>query len=64
MAGTGAFAMTNDADERSATAAYIADVTGALATLARRQGLNTLGYLLDMAKLEADTVKSTDGVVQ
>ncbi|MBK5961750.1 hypothetical protein CCR97_26605 [Rhodoplanes elegans] len=45
------------ADERptpQATAAYIADLTGDLARLARRHGLPTLGYILDMARVEAE----------
>jgi hypothetical protein len=44
-------------DERptpQATAAYIADLTGNLARLARRNGLPTLGYILDMARVEAE----------
>jgi hypothetical protein len=49
------------ADERIAAAGYIADLSGDLAQIARRHGLNTLGYLLDMAKLEAETVKSRNG---
>jgi hypothetical protein len=36
------------------TAAYIADLATELAALARGQGFQTLAYLLDMAKLEAD----------
>jgi hypothetical protein len=49
------------AEERTAAAAYIADLTGGLAQMARRHGLKTLGYLLDMAKLEAESIKSTNG---
>ena len=46
-------------DERRAAAAlYIANMTAGLALEARRHGLNTLGYLLDMAKLEAENVKN------
>jgi len=52
------------ADERTAAATYIADLTGGLAQIARHHGLNTLGYLLDMAKLEAENVKGMDGSVQ
>ena len=47
--------------DRAAAAAYIADLTGGLALVARQHGFNTLGYLLDMAKLEAESVKGTDG---
>jgi hypothetical protein len=49
------------ADERNTTAAYIADLAGGLAQMARQHGMITLGYLLDMAKLEAENVKSLNG---
>ncbi|MGD9921196.1 MAG: hypothetical protein AB7V13_07080 [Pseudorhodoplanes sp.] len=49
------------ANERTAAVAYIADMTGGLALIARRHGLHTLGYLLDMARLEAENLKGTDG---
>jgi hypothetical protein len=42
-------------DARGA-ASYIAEMTRDLATLARRNGLDTLGYLLDIARLEAESV--------
>jgi hypothetical protein len=32
-----------------------------LASMARQHGLNTLGYLLDMAKLEAETATRLKG---
>ncbi|HWV53333.1 hypothetical protein [Pseudorhodoplanes sp.] len=48
------------ADDRVAAATYIADLTGGLAQMARRHGLGTLAYLLDMAKLEAESVKRID----
>jgi hypothetical protein len=35
-------------------AIYIADLTGELGHLARANGLDALGYLLDMARLEAN----------
>jgi hypothetical protein len=37
----------------SAAAHYIGSLAGELAILARRHGLESLGYLLDMARLEA-----------
>jgi hypothetical protein len=37
-------------------AQYIASLTQELAQLARRNGLDTLGYILEMARLEADHV--------
>ena len=38
----------------AAAAAYVATFATELAALARRHGLDTLGYLLDMARLEAE----------
>ncbi|TMJ04296.1 MAG: hypothetical protein E6G97_07270 [Alphaproteobacteria bacterium] len=35
-------------------AAYVAALTGELAVLVRRHHLDTLGYLLDMVRLEAE----------
>jgi len=35
-------------------ASYIATISADLGMLARRQGLDTLGYLLDMVRLEAE----------
>ncbi len=46
--------INEEGDQKTQTAAYIASLTGELASIARRSGLNTLGYLLDMAKLEAE----------
>jgi hypothetical protein len=46
-------------EDRMAAAAYIADLTGSLSLIARRHGLDTLRYLLDMAKLEAESVKGS-----
>ncbi|MCX7310705.1 MAG: hypothetical protein WCG92_01935 [Hyphomicrobiales bacterium] len=43
----------NPAD-RAAAASYVADLTAELAVLARRHGLDALGYILDMARLEAE----------
>jgi hypothetical protein len=40
---------------KAATAAYVASLTADLAALARKQKLDTLGYLLDMARLEAES---------
>jgi hypothetical protein len=39
--------------ERAAAAAYIADFAVTLAALARGHGFDALGYLLDLARLEA-----------
>jgi hypothetical protein len=37
-----------------AMAAYVAELTGNLAFMARREGLETLSFILEMAKLEAE----------
>lgn len=42
--------------ESSAAATYIAELTAELSVLAQRNGLHALSYLLDLAKLEAETV--------
>jgi len=42
-------------DDQAATAAYIASLTSSLADVARKQGLRDLTYLLDMARLEAES---------
>jgi hypothetical protein len=45
-----------------AIADFVATFTTELAELARRQGLDTLGYILEMARLEAESVaRSTNG---
>jgi hypothetical protein len=47
---------------RAAAAGYIAAMSGNLALIARNHGLDTLGYLLDMAQLEADNLtRQSDG---
>jgi hypothetical protein len=40
----------------SAAALYIATLTDELAQIARRHGLESLSYILDMARLEADQI--------
>jgi hypothetical protein len=42
-------------ESRLGAAEYIADMTGNLATMARLHGLETLSYLLEMARLEAES---------
>jgi hypothetical protein len=44
--------------DRAEVANYVATLSGDLALMARRAGLETLGYLLDMAKLEAEQAGS------
>jgi hypothetical protein len=41
-------------DDRAAVAHYIASLSADLARLARRHGLTTLSYVLEMARLEAE----------
>ena len=41
-------------DNRQAAAGYVAQLSAELATIARRHGLDTLGFILDMARLEAE----------
>jgi len=49
---------TDSADQRAAAANYVAGLTSLLADLARQQGLIELGYLLEMARLDAESVVS------
>ena len=39
-----------------AAAAYVAALSSDLALIARRHGLDTLGYLLELARLEAENI--------
>ena len=43
-----------DDEERTKTADYVATLASDLAAIARRHRMDTLGYLLDMARLEAE----------
>ena len=43
-----------DPGDRTAAAKYVAELSAELANLARRHGLDALGYILDMARLEAE----------
>jgi hypothetical protein len=45
-------------EDREAVAAYISELCSDLASLARDNGLSTLSYILDMARLEADGAKA------
>jgi hypothetical protein len=42
--------------DRTAAANYVAELSAELAVLARQHGLDALGYILDMARLEAENV--------
>jgi hypothetical protein len=46
---------------RTAVASYVATLSNDLATMARRSGLDTLGYLLEMVRLEAESVTRHNG---
>jgi hypothetical protein len=50
-----------DLDDPAVLAAYVASLTGDLARLCQRQGFDTLSYLLDMARLEAQTLARYGG---
>jgi len=49
---------TSTAESANSTvvANYVATMSADLATMARRSGLDTLGYLLEMVRLEAENV--------
>jgi hypothetical protein len=47
------YSNTDRREHQREAAAYVADITADLARMARRNGLDALGYLLDMARLEA-----------
>ena len=42
--------------EREAAAAYVAELSRDLALIARKNGLDALGFILEMARLEAENV--------
>jgi hypothetical protein len=41
-------------NDRASAATYVAALSGDLALIARRHGLDTLGFLLEMAQMEAE----------
>ncbi len=45
----------DDLNGPSAVASYVASLSSDLAGMARRTGLDTLGYLLEMVRLEAES---------
>ena len=45
----------NEPGSRTAVASYVAALSADLAAMARKQGLETLGYLLEMARLEVES---------
>lgn len=50
-----------EAGGRSAVASYVATLSADLASMARRTGLDTLGYLLEMVRLEAESTIRHNG---
>jgi hypothetical protein len=50
-----------DIEGRTAVASYVASLSADLAALARRNGLDTIGYLLEMVRLEAESVSRPNG---
>ena len=52
---------TDEPNGRTAVAAYVATLSTDLASMARRTGLETLGYLLEMVRLEAESVTRHNG---
>ena len=46
---------SGDFGSRVAVASYVASMSGELANIARRTGLDTLSYLLEMVRLEAES---------
>lgn len=49
-----------DRIDSAEAAAYLAEMTSDLAKLARRHGFNALAFILDTARLEADTLSERD----
>ncbi len=47
---------SSEPGSRTVVANYVATMSADLATMARRTGLETLGYLLEMVRLEAENV--------
>ncbi len=43
-----------EGDDKAQVAVYVASISADLANMARHTGLETLGYLLEMVRLEAE----------
>lgn len=50
-----------DSGGPTAVAHYVASLSADLAAMARRTGLDTLGYLLELVRLEAESVARHNG---
>ena len=48
--------ISRDPGDRTVVAQYVASMSSDLAVMARSSGLQTLGYLLEMVRLEAENV--------
>ena len=48
-------ATSGETANRTVVANYVATMSADLATMARRSGLDTLGYLLEMVRIEAES---------
>jgi hypothetical protein len=59
--GTNMAEQSDEPNGRTAVASYVATLSNDLATMARRSGLDTLGYLLEMVRLEAESVTRHSG---
>lgn len=46
---------------QTAVASYVASISNDLAAMSRRTGLDTLGYLLEMVRLEAESLTRHNG---
>jgi hypothetical protein len=53
--------MDSSENGTSAVAIYVATMSADLAAMARRTGLVTLGYLVEMVRLEAESVARHSG---
>lgn len=49
---------SSELGSRTAVASYVASMTADLANMSRRSGLETLSYLLEMVRLEAESTSS------
>ena len=49
---------STESGSRAAVASYVASMTADLASMSRRSGLETLSYLLEMVRLEAESTSS------
>lgn len=52
---------TGEQASQTAVASYVATLSHDLATMARRARLDTLGYLLEMVRLEAESLTRRNG---